>query len=179
MKNICLFAICLFTSCQKIPFNKVPNSALITASTAYLKLNPHKIAPLSAELHLSKAIAELTITVKGQNGDSSDIAYTWKDSTNKIFPILGLYFDSTNTVILSRPNEEDKILNIVITNKQSEYIKDITVLKNNRPTNNGRENFLTFLNPVGVLKDLIAIDNYGQIRWYMNSSNELHAMKFS
>ncbi|MGL4561580.1 MAG: aryl-sulfate sulfotransferase [Brevinema sp.] len=173
-----LLVILLFISCQKIPFDSIPNSVLLTNSTPYVTINPYGIAPLSAQLHLAKAVDDLTITVKGQDGVDSDISYTWNKSSNTIFPILGMYFDSTNTIILSSKGKEDKILNIVITNKQSEYIKDISILTNNRKNISERRNFLTFLNPVGVLKDLFAIDNYGKIRWYLQSTNELHAMKF-
>ncbi|MGL4394724.1 MAG: aryl-sulfate sulfotransferase [Brevinema sp.] len=178
MKKLTLVMLCLLASCQKITYQNIPNTALIDSSTSYFKLNPHKIAPLSAELHISSPVPELTITVKGQDGIDSDISYTWKNSTNTVFPVLGMYFDHTNTVILSSPNQEDKVLSVVITNTHSEFIKDISVLQNNRPNNADRQNFLTFLNPVGVLKDLFAVDNYGKIRWYLISSNELHAMKF-
>jgi len=165
-------------SCGNTTFDKIPQKALIT-STKYLVVNPYGNSPLSAELRLSKPInSPLTITVKGNDGEQSDLSYTWNDSKRMIFPIVGMYFNSTNTIILSN-NSNIKTLQVIITNKASSYIKDISILTNNRPFTEERRNFLNFFNPVDKLKDLFAIDNYGKIRWYFLSPDELHGMKFS
>ncbi|MGL4677671.1 MAG: aryl-sulfate sulfotransferase [Brevinema sp.] len=168
----------LFISCtpQNTPLDQIADNLIISKSTKFLKINPYGNAPLSAELHLSPSKDSLTITVKGQ--DDSDISYTWDNSTNTVFPILGLYFDYTNTVIISTPSLEKQI-QIVITNTVPKIIKSITVLSNQRIDSPERANFLDFFNPVGTLTDLFATDNYGKIRWYLQSKDELHGMKFT
>lgn len=162
---------------NKVSFEEIPNNITLNNSTPYLKLNPYNNAPLSAELHIQEVLEELTITVKGQDGENSDLSYTWENSTNTVFPIVGMYFNFTNTVILSTPTVS-KTLKIVNTNISSDVFKSIEVLVNNRPNNSERKNFLNFFNPVGKLTDLFATDNYGKIRWYLTSTNELHSMKF-
>ena len=182
MKKILLISVFFITiSCSnnsQITLEQVPDNSTIIKSNNFLKINPHLIAPLSAELHIQAPNTDLTITVKGQDGEDSDISYTWKNATNTIFPILGMYFQYTNTIIISTP-ALSKTIQIVITNQASEYITSIEVLVNNRPINEERKNFLNFFNPVSSLKDLFATDNYGKIRWYLSSTNELHAMKFN
>ncbi|MGL4367432.1 MAG: aryl-sulfate sulfotransferase [Brevinemataceae bacterium] len=173
--------ILFFASCGSnngISFEKIPEKVLLTESNHYLKINPYKNAPLSAELTLKKRLKyPLTVTVKGQDGSASDISYTWHDTNKTQFPIIGMYFDYTNTVILTSGNDSKQI-HIVITEKPASFIEKIEVLTNNRPDTLDRSNFLDFFNPVGTLKDLFATDNFGKIRWYMTSPVELHGMKF-
>ena len=181
MKNILLISLFFMTiSCgtNQIALEQIPDNAIITKSNNFLKVNPYLIAPLSAELHILAPNADLTITVKGQDGTDSDLSYTWKNTTNTIFPVLGMYFEHTNTITIAT-SAMTKTIQVVITNKAAEFIESIEVLVNNRPVNEERKNFLNFFNPVGSLNDLFATDNYGKIRWYLSSVNELHAMKFN
>ena len=181
MKNILLISLFFITiSCgtNQIVLEKISDNTILTSSNNFLKINPYLIAPLSAELHIQAPNTDLTITVKGQDGKDSDLSYTWKNTTNTIFPVLGMYFEHTNTIVISTPTIS-KTLQVVITNKAAEFIESIEVLVNNRPINEERKNFLNFLNPVGSLNDLFATDNYGKIRWYLSSTDELHAMKFN
>ncbi|MGL5955315.1 MAG: aryl-sulfate sulfotransferase [Brevinema sp.] len=177
MRRILILGI-LFTSCasQNPTLDQIPDNLTINKSTKFLKINPYGNAPLSAELHLTVSEDPLTITVKGQ--DNADISYTWVNPINTVFPILGMYFDYTNTILISTPSLEKQI-HVIITNKAPETIKSIHVLTNNRPDSSERNNFLDFFNPVGALTDLFATDNYGKIRWYFSSKEELHGMKFT
>lgn len=161
-----------------IMISELPEMSIIQNSTDYLKINPYNNAPLSAELHIVAPNEDLTILVKGQDGKNSDLLYTWKNATNTIYPILGLYFDATNTVLVNTKNIY-KEFQIIITNKAPDVIKSIDIISNTRPINSERQNFLNFFNPVGALTDLFAVDNFGKIRWYLQSKTELHGAKFS
>ena len=166
-----------FVSCgaNTVEFDDKLNDFTLDDTPSYLEVDPYKNAPLSAVLRLKKPLKELTITVLGQ--DDSDISYTWKDSTNTTFPIVGLYFDHTNAVILSTPTDT-KNIKIVITNTLPDIFKGINVRVNNRPISPERKNFLNFFNTVGKLTDFFATDDFGKVRWYMKADAEYHAMKF-
>lgn len=161
---------------SQIDIGKIPDDTVLTSSHRFLKLNPYGNAPLSAELYLSPLEEALTITVKGQ--DDSDLSYTWETPTNKAYPVLGLYFQHTNTIIIETATVS-KTNYIIVTNTPSEHIKSIDILVNKRPVSPERKNFLNFFNPVSSLTDLFATDDYGKIRWYLTSDRELHAMKFA
>lgn len=179
MKKIALFLI--LVGCSKnITLDSIKDGTLINVNdkSSYLIQNPYKTAPLSAEFRLSKTNDEpITITVKGQDGPDSDLSYTWPIGYGKEFPILGLYFEATNTIIINTPTIT-KTLYLAVTNKPSEYINNITVTKNNIPKDPNRKNFLNFINPVGKLTDIFAIDDWGKIRWYFMPGEEIHGIKF-
>ncbi len=177
-KLLIIMSVFVFVSCSSndMELSKIQDNTIVDKSNSYLKINPYGNAPLSAEIHLANQKEDITITVKGQD-PNSDISYTWKSPSRKVFPVLGLYFDHTNTVVLETPSIT-KTLQVVITDKDPSIIEKIEVLVNNRPNSPERKNYLNFFNHVGKLKDFFATDDYGKIRWYFTSEHELHAMKF-
>lgn len=125
----------------------------------FLELNPYGTAPLSALVMFETATAcDVTVTVKGKNG-APDFTYTLSQaSTHHEVPIIGLYANYNNTVILSAENEKNTI-QIVTDELPSDMEKPLMQVSNN---NTVLENGFIFV--AGNYR--LLIDSDAEIRWY-------------
>lgn len=118
-------------------------------------INPYGNSPLTALIMFeTNNYSEVSIKVLSKDGNS-DISYTFNKNKYHLIPIYGLYADYDNTVILS---SEGKSKNISI--KTSKLPEDFTYADN-----------MVYDNFIFYNKNYpYAIDNNGEVRWYLNSN---------
>lgn len=134
-----------------------------TLSNPYVKVNPYGIAPLTA-LVMFKTTEEVeaTVTVKGKE-EAGNISHTFAKNTEHQLPVLGLYPNDTNQVVITLSNGETHTLE-VITDALEGGVKEATYIKT---TGEYFEDHLMFITPAG--KSLPAAYDYqGKCRWYFN-----------
>ncbi|MFA6084323.1 aryl-sulfate sulfotransferase [Mucilaginibacter sp.] len=154
----------------------IPNQAIV--------INPSGNAPLSALLTFTSALSGHTeIVVKGKNGEPSDIKQVFEDSgTSHAIPIIGLYpnFENTVEVTVVNDNGDKAKSSIKITTgplpaNVPNYIHvDVADYANMESGVNLVSGFSGY--PNGPLAPYI-VDNYGDIRWILDFSNNTELNK--
>lgn len=118
-------------------------------------VNPYGNSPLTAIIMFETSnYSEVSIKILSKDGNS-DIFYTFTKNKYHLIPIYGLYADYDNTIILSSEGKE-KVINI----KTDKLPEDFTYVDNSI---NGNFMFYNSNYPY-------AIDNNGEVRWYLNSN---------
>lgn len=83
-----------------------------TIQNPYVKLNPYLIAPLTALVHFrTEKPQSPSVTVKGKE-KSGDMGMTFKKATEHYLPVLGLYPDCENTVVIRLDDGAEKEIKI-------------------------------------------------------------------
>lgn len=127
--------------------------------------NPYGAAPLTALVKFeTEDPTEITVTVKGKN-TKTDITKTFEGfETSHEIPVLGLYPDYDNTVIIKGETEDgavtEKELTITTDPLPEDFLKTELVESNPEKMENG----LTFLIPSSEYP--YAVDSNGDVRWY-------------
>jgi arylsulfate sulfotransferase len=137
-----------------------------TLNNPFVVKNPYLINPLCALImfHTPRATAP-TVTVCGKRFERENLAHTFAADTFHKLPVLGLYEDFANRVIISLPDGTEK--EIVI---QTEKLPDDVCRCLNVMTSADylQDNFM-FLTPAG--KNLpTAYDYKGDIRWILTEN---------
>ncbi|MGM9875830.1 MAG: aryl-sulfate sulfotransferase [Bacilli bacterium] len=118
-------------------------------------VNPYGNSPLTAiAMFETSNYSEVSIKILSKDGNS-DIFYTFAKDKYHLIPIYGLYADYDNTIILSSEGKE-KVINI----KTDSLPEDFTYV------DNGTSGNFMFYNS----NYPYAIDNNGEVRWYLNSN---------
>lgn len=118
-------------------------------------VNPYGNSPLTAiAMFETSNYSEVSIKILSKDGNS-DIFYTFAKNKYHLIPIYGLYADYDNTIILSSEGKE-KVINI----KTDSLPEDFTYVDN---STSGNFMFYNSNYPY-------AIDNNGEVRWYLNSN---------
>lgn len=118
-------------------------------------VNPYGNSPLTAIIMFETSnYSEVSIKILSKDGNS-DIFYTFTKNKYHLISIYGLYADYDNTIILSSEGKE-KVINI----KTDKLPEDFTYVDNSI---NGNFMFYNSNYPY-------AIDNNGEVRWYLNSN---------
>ncbi|MFC4557958.1 aryl-sulfate sulfotransferase [Virgibacillus kekensis] len=149
-----------------------------TFSDPYINLDPYNRSPLSALIVFeTEEEAEVTFTVKSKNGDA-DITKTIHNlKTQHQLPVLGLYPNFENTVVIEARTESGKTMKNTVTIKTSElpeYIPEINIKTLKKDLVEMPENGLTFAVP--STKYPYGFDLNGDIRWYSSEYNS-HVFK--
>lgn len=132
-----------------------------TLSDPYVVTNPFLISPQTALIMFNTTKKEkVTVTIKGKHND--DLTVNFESSKEHILPIYGLYGKYTNKVILTTESGEKKELDIKIDDFAP--TENAEVLENKIENSNGEFYFGTSSLGTGN----IALDNYGEIRWWLN-----------
>ena len=183
---LCLFIVFL-GSCQKEEVDPQPINTLaevpvveeFTISQDSILLNPYGYAPLSAVVKYTTAIAGKTkITVKGKNGEDSDIVQEFDDlGLSHSVPITGLYADYENTVDISLNNEIGQaVAHSTITIKTNPLPANLpTFIEVNAAQIDKMESGLNLVSSfsryeTGAALAPLIVDNYGDIRWLLDYS---------
>ena len=127
-------------------------------------INPYEISPLTALIIFETPNEEeVEITVKGKDKDST---YTNKfiKAKEHYIPVLGLYPDYNNEVIINCGKEKQTY--IIKTNKLPEDLK--------LETKGNKSNKLYFFK---TDKYIYAIDNNNEVRWYLKTKNQKEISK--
>lgn len=131
--------------------------------------NPSGIAPLTAMIDLNMEVEhKISITVRGKNND--DITHDFQEfGTRHQIPVLGLYADHINEVLLSAVDRSgrkvgEKSLKIITDSiPQSHQLPKIEIISSELPER------YTFIEHHKFFTKAIPIifDHHGELRWYL------------
>jgi len=142
-----------------------------TLDHPYIVTNPYNFAPLTALIMFrTNRPMQISITVKGVDR-ASDIHRSWSGySTDHQIPVLGLYPNKLNRVIVTAKTKQghtDKRTLFIQTKPlPANFLKTRVVTKKPQKIGSGLI-FLTFND-----KYAYAVDAHGDVRWYSSISNE-------
>ncbi len=144
----------------------------------YVVLDPYERAPLSAlAVFETDQKAKVSVTVKGKSKDTNiSHSYSKYEKLHEL-PILGLYADTNNEVIITAQTEDGKKKSITIhiqTAALPKYIGTIDVKKVDKDKVDIKSSDLTFVVP--STKYPYAFDTNGDVRWYSSKYNS-HVFK--
>ncbi len=190
-QNLFLLAFILFISCNNNDDQSIPATAVdFTVPADSVKLNPYGYTPLSALVNFTSGKTGSTVLiVKGKHGAYSDITHHFQDEgTHHSIPVIGLYADNANTVLLRVVNTNGDTL------EKSTLIITTGSLPANMPVSITAQDFdtaavepgLTLVSNLSTtfIPDRPSIpyyvDGFGDIRWVLDytSNSDLHAMFF-
>lgn len=137
-----------------------------TLENPYVVENPYLINPLCALLMFkTKDSVSPTVTVKGKRYAREDLSHSFPAAKVHMLPVLGLYEDFSNTVVVSLPDGSEKEITI-----QTGTLPESVCRCRNISTSADylQDNFM-FLTPAG--KNLpTAYDYRGDIRWLLTEN---------
>lgn len=144
---------------EEYMLTKYNNMGKASIDDPYVELNPYEIAPLSALVMFeTESASDVMVTVKGKSG-AKDFTYTLSNKvTHHEVPIIGLYAEYRNQVILQAGNQT-KTIEIQTTSLPSDMEKPIM---NTTTDSVVLENGFVFM--AGNYRMLV--DSMGEIRWY-------------
>jgi arylsulfate sulfotransferase len=134
-----------------------------TIETPLVVENPYLVNPLCAlVMFTTPEETAATVTVCGKRYERENLSHTFAPARKHILPILGLYEDFANKVIISLPDGSEKILSITT----GKLPADVCRCKNISTSADYLQNNFMFLTPAG--KNLpTAYDYKGDIRWIL------------
>ncbi len=137
-----------------------------TLEDPYVVENPYLINPLSALVMFKTALAVApTITVKGKWFAIENLSHTFPAATTHMLPIIGLYEDFSNTVVISLPDGSSKEIAI----QTAKLPEDICRCRNISTSADYLQDNFMFLAPAG--KNMpTAYDYKGEIRWLLTEN---------
>ena len=133
-----------------------------TIANPYVKLNPYLIAPLTALVMFeNEKPAFAKVTVKGKEAAGDMMYRPVSDSIHMVLPILGLYPDYENTVVIELSTGETATLKIK-TEGADAKLKSPTYMKT---TPEYLGDFVIMVSPTSPAYTA-AYDYAGDVRWY-------------
>ena len=147
---------------QEMAMRKELEGGNYTAEHPYVVVNPYFVNPLTALLLFNTEKEEaVTLTVKGKEA-AGDITHTFPKAKEQILPVLGLYPEYDNTVVITL--EDGTAYDVTVTTEkienmpyQADYINTTSDYMNGQ---------LMFVTPAG---DSLAggYDYRGDCRWHL------------
>ena len=147
---------------QEMAMRKELEGGNYTAEHPYVVVNPYFVNPLTALLLFNTEKEEaVTLTVKGKEA-AGDITHTFPKAKEQILPVLGLYPEYDNTVVITL--EDGTAYDVTVTTEkienmpyQADYINTTSDYMNGQ---------LMFVTPAG---DSLAggYDYSGDCRWHL------------
>ena len=133
-----------------------------TIDNPFVKLNPYLVAPLTALVMFeTEKPAFAKVTVKGKEAGGDIMYRPTTDSKKMVLPILGLYPDYDNTVVIELSTGETKTLTIT-TEPAGEKLKKPTMIETTAEYMDGNVMFVSPTSPAYTA----AYDYAGDARWY-------------
>lgn len=173
-----IFCTYLFSSCNDDDLDNIRQNldpSLEFISEPDLQLNPSGTSPLTATIRFSTNISVIPkIRVIGKNGELSDIVKTFPSSTDFLIPILGLYADYDNQIVLSFTNTQNQDLgSIEFSLKTNPIISDLPEIEINVVNPSMMKPGVNFVNYFGHNSTVrpqrpFIFDHFGDIRWYLD-----------
>lgn len=164
-----------FTGCNQDANQSFFPSNQIVEDT--LMLNPSGNAPLSAVNYYSTSESlKSTVIIKGKTLDDPDFIHEFTElKKNHEINILGLYPNHNNVVEIKYLNASDVIVDqqsfIISTDSVPEDFPNIQIAVNNSSLVEPGWNLMSYWGN-GVPHSPIVFDERGNIRWYLDFSNE-------
>ena len=145
----------------KKKLNDEYNKGNYTIENPYVVQNPYLISPQTALIMFkTKKSEKVTLTIKGKHND--DLVRTFEAAKDHYIPVLGLYGDYENEVIIKTESGASNTIKIKVTDKAD--TGKVTVSENKLGNSNGEFYFATSSLGIGN----VAYDNYGEVRWWLN-----------
>ncbi|WP_245837407.1 aryl-sulfate sulfotransferase [Virgibacillus phasianinus] len=137
--------------------------------------DPYGKAPLTALIKFeTKNPVKVTVTVKGKT-EGADIVKTFDGySTEHAIPVLGLYPDYKNTVIIEGESKDGKVRKTKLSVTTEPLPDNFLTTELIKSSPEKMENGLTFLIPSS--ESAYAVDYNGDVRWYSSFPNS-HVFK--
>lgn len=135
--------------------------------------NPYSLSPLTAVV-IFNTVDETTVSVRVKGKDeSSDITHQFDNySKNHKVPVYGLYPDKENEVLIETKTKDGKVATNTLKIKTEPLPNDISKIKVIKNDKSKMTNGLTFFDcPHANGNYFFAIDNNGDIRWYLNDKS--------
>ena len=133
-----------------------------TIENPYVKLNPYLVAPLTALVMFeTEKPAFAKVTVKGKEAGGDIMYRPTTDSKKMVLPILGLYADYENTVVIELSTGETATLKIQ-TEEAGPKLKKPTFMETTAEYMDGNVMFVSPTSPAYTA----AYDYAGDARWY-------------
>lgn len=181
IKNLGVKAVSTKTSDQLTKkYRKILKEKAYSFANPYLKVNPYKSSPLTALMifHTKKAV-KVSYQVKGKTAKTTISNKIKGYQTNHQIPIVGLYANTDNKVVVTITDQTGKQTKKEFVIKTGNLPKWITSSKVKAINSNKNKmqlgnNELTVL--VRTTKQTFAVDADGQVRWYYLPWNE-HTFK--
>ncbi|WP_163527101.1 aryl-sulfate sulfotransferase [Halobacillus ihumii] len=141
----------------------------------YVIPNPYGIAPLTALFKFETAEPlQITVTVKGKDTASTISKTISGYETSHEIPVLGLYPDYENTVILEGESEDGNVVKKELTISTEPLPEDFLNTELVKADKENIENGLTFIIPSSMYA--YAVDANADVRWYSTLYNS-HILK--
>ena len=165
-----------FTDNQSVSLARLGDS--VTIAEADIALNPNGTTPLAAQLNLALPVAnKIGITVLGKEPTGVAISHLFEDfQRNFQLPILGLYEDYANQVLVTLYDEDDNERIAITLGIQTPSLASVStpvipmtleILENNLAPNDSN------LYMVSGIKQ--AFDQYGEVRWiYTGAMSDIY-----
>jgi arylsulfate sulfotransferase len=194
MNNRLLTILCvlvLLYSCSKND-HPAPSDLIVpiefTVSADSIKVDPYGYTPLSALVSFTTEKAGNTvIIVKGKHGAASDVVHRFNDAgTYHSIPVIGMYADYANTVLLRIVNSNGDTLEkstvAITTGSLPEYMPtSITAQDFDTSAVEPGLTLVSSLSTFGITGEPTIpyfLDNWGDVRWVLNyeSNSELSSL---
>lgn len=190
-----LSASLVFTACRKekidvIPVEETPATPTVpvippgkhftqkSIVSQDIILNPSGYAPLTAKIYLQTNVnTRVKLRVIGKNGPASDITNTFNSyGTNHELDVMGLYGDYDNLIEMTLYTEGNDVVgsSSTIILKTDPLHTDLPEVKINKPATGDMASTLRLVSYLGKAttadrpNKAFVIDNYGDIRWYLD-----------
>ncbi len=137
-----------------------------TFDSPHVVVNPYLINPLCAMVlfKTTESVAP-TVTVCGKRYERENLSHTFPAGTTHILPVLGLYENFANTVVVTLPDGSSQTLTI----QTGTLPADVCRCQNISTSADYLQDNLMFLTPAG--KNLpTAYDYKGDIRWLLTEN---------
>jgi len=185
---LCFACIIILWSCRR----EVPTSSPTTPKEFFISqeniiLNPTGFAPLSAVVNYSYPSAGKTkIIVFGRNGENSTIQHAFNDyGSSHSVPIIGLYANYNNTILILLTNDQGDSIARSIINIQTGALPlnmpiSVTIDAAQHYNMEPGLNLVSSFNISGNTDIPYMIDNYGDIRWLLDytTNPDLNALSY-
>ena len=137
-----------------------------TLEEPYVVENPYLINPLCALVMFKTSEAVVPrLTVRGKKYRIEDLSHTFPAATTHALPVLGLYEDFANTIVISLPDGSSKEITVQTGKLPADVCRCLNI---STSADYLQDNFM-FLTPAG--KNLpTAYDYKGDIRWMLTEN---------
>ncbi|MBP1971492.1 arylsulfate sulfotransferase [Virgibacillus natechei] len=146
------------------------NEGTYSFEDPFVKVDPYEVAPLTALVKFeTEESMQISMTVEGKDSNG-DMEKTFEEyQTAHEIPVLGLYADHENTVILEATNEGGETITTEVSMQTEGFPDDFLTTELVETAPEKMEEGLTFIIP--STRYVYAVDHNADVRWYSSLWN--------
>ena len=165
----------IITACEDDPGGTEPTERDVVSNIRVIP-NPSGNAPLTASVILdTRELVEAEVIIKGKNGATSDLTHSFPQRDRSfLLPILGLYADYNNEVVINLYDDSNNLIDSETINIETlPLIADLPLVQiDQAPSGNIKPGF-NLVNYFGFNTEALPqrpfmFDEFGEIRWYLD-----------